>query len=154
MTAPLGYLKRNKTLINPPLPVRLSQAIDNIGYGCLEKVWITFLCAFWVDFPGETLFLAPEYAQNTNPHCWNQEMVSLASLPEPYARPTVIFYVYGKCAQESTSRITGVPQESLEYYNTLNAFFEPYYSRLPGFSKSSVDCVPKAFLSTDWQHDR
>jgi hypothetical protein len=38
MTAPLGWLKRNEQAFDPPLPPRLSQAIDAIGYGSLEKV--------------------------------------------------------------------------------------------------------------------
>lgn len=38
MTAPLGYLKQNKDTFVPTLPSRLSQAIDAIGYGSLEKV--------------------------------------------------------------------------------------------------------------------
>jgi monoamine oxidase len=38
MTAPLGYLKQHKDIFVPPLPSRLSQAIDSIGYGSLEKV--------------------------------------------------------------------------------------------------------------------
>lgn len=58
------------------MPPNLSKAIDNISYGCLEKVWITFPSTFWDGFPGETLFLRPEYAPDTNPNCWNQGMVS------------------------------------------------------------------------------
>jgi monoamine oxidase len=38
VTAPLGWLKQNQDAFVPPLPPRLSQAIDSIGYGCLEKV--------------------------------------------------------------------------------------------------------------------
>jgi monoamine oxidase len=38
VTAPLGWLKKNKRAFNPPLPERLSNAIDSIGYGSLEKV--------------------------------------------------------------------------------------------------------------------
>jgi hypothetical protein len=38
VTTPLGWLKRNQDAFVPPLPPRLSQAIDSIGYGCLEKV--------------------------------------------------------------------------------------------------------------------
>jgi hypothetical protein len=38
VTAPLGWLKQNKEAFTPSLPVRLSNAIDSIGYGCLEKV--------------------------------------------------------------------------------------------------------------------
>jgi hypothetical protein len=38
VTAPLGWLKRNKLAFQPPLPGKLSEAIDSISYGCLEKV--------------------------------------------------------------------------------------------------------------------
>jgi monoamine oxidase len=38
VTSPLGWLKTNKQAFVPSLPPRLSQAIDAIGYGCLEKV--------------------------------------------------------------------------------------------------------------------
>jgi len=40
VTVPLGYLKKHKTLCNPPLPERMDQAIDALGYGCLDKVGI------------------------------------------------------------------------------------------------------------------
>lgn len=38
LTTPLGWLKRNKNAFCPTLPPRLSQAIDNISVGYLEKV--------------------------------------------------------------------------------------------------------------------
>lgn len=38
VTTPLGWLKRHTDAFNPPLPTRLTQAINSIGYGCLEKV--------------------------------------------------------------------------------------------------------------------
>lgn len=38
ITAPLGWLKRNKASFIPSLPSRFSEAIDGVGYGCLEKV--------------------------------------------------------------------------------------------------------------------
>jgi len=48
VTAPLGYLKRNAaSMFTPPLQPRLTQAISNIGYGNLDKVYITFPSAFW-----------------------------------------------------------------------------------------------------------
>ncbi|ERF73895.1 hypothetical protein EPUS_05907 [Endocarpon pusillum Z07020] len=50
LTAPLGWLKRHKYDAFPPdspLPSRLLQAIDNISYSRLEKVYVTFPMAFW-----------------------------------------------------------------------------------------------------------
>lgn len=40
LTTPLGWLKRNKSAFSPILPPRLSQAIDNVSVGHLEKVRI------------------------------------------------------------------------------------------------------------------
>lgn len=38
VTAPLGWLKRNLSAFVPELPTRMTQAIEAIGYGFLEKV--------------------------------------------------------------------------------------------------------------------
>lgn len=38
VTAPLGWLKKNKGVFSPELPNRLTKAMDAIGYGNLEKV--------------------------------------------------------------------------------------------------------------------
>ena len=46
-TMPLGWLKRNPDAFEPPLEPRLTQAISSIGYGTLDKVYITFPEAFW-----------------------------------------------------------------------------------------------------------
>lgn len=54
VAAPLGWLKRNKSAFLPELPSRLSSAIDNISYGQLDKVYITFPSAFWDTPPSST----------------------------------------------------------------------------------------------------
>lgn len=46
-TMPLGWLKRNEAAFHPPLEPRLAKAISSIGYGTLDKVYITFAEAFW-----------------------------------------------------------------------------------------------------------
>jgi hypothetical protein len=46
-TMPLGWLKRNLNAFEPPLEPRLTKAIASIGYGTLDKVYITFPEAFW-----------------------------------------------------------------------------------------------------------
>ncbi|KAF1986471.1 FAD/NAD(P)-binding domain-containing protein [Aulographum hederae CBS 113979] len=48
VTTPLGWLKRNhKAVFDPPLPKRTTEAINSLGYGTLDKVYITFPTAFW-----------------------------------------------------------------------------------------------------------
>jgi hypothetical protein len=50
VTCPLGWLKRNRDVFEPQLPPKMTQAINNLGYGNLDKVYITFAKAWW-DIP-------------------------------------------------------------------------------------------------------
>lgn len=47
VTTPLGWLKEHPEAFDPPLPPRLSEAIKALGYGTLDKVYITFSEAWW-----------------------------------------------------------------------------------------------------------
>ncbi|KAI9842906.1 MAG: hypothetical protein M1837_006738 [Sclerophora amabilis] len=172
VTAPLGWLKQNKEAFSPPLEARLSQAIDAISYGRLEKVYLTFPIAFWEnpgvntgDVQKEPLdekastdhaigfshWMHPTYASSSNPQCWNQEAVNLAALPSSNAHPTLLFYIYGPCSSHLTSQLSSLP--SSEHHETLSAFFRPYYSRLPHYISSSSDCSPLASQATSWATD-
>ena len=160
VTCPLGWLKRNTSSFSPTLPSQITTAIEHISYGRLEKVYLTFPSAFWLSSkPTERVtaffsqFLPPTYASDQNPERWTTECVSLASLPEPCAHPTLLFYFHGPCAQHVTSLIHGLDPASKEYFSRLDAFFHPYYSLLPDYASSSPDCKPSAIFATDWQND-
>ncbi|KAE8145096.1 FAD/NAD(P)-binding domain-containing protein [Aspergillus avenaceus] len=169
VTCPLGWLKRNKSAFNPELPPRLVQAIDSISYGRLEKVYVTFPRAFWqknpasdvnssaqFDFPDNPTFvqfLDPTYSKGPEGILWNQECLPLAALPEPCAHPTLLFYTYGPCSTHIVSKIADLDPSSKEYYQFLDDFLRPFYSRLSGYSESSPDCKPVAFVATQWQND-
>lgn len=158
VTCPLGWLKRNKSAFTPDLPSRFIQAIDSISYGRLEKVYVTFPQAFWhtegAEFkpPNFAMFLDPTYTNHPKDIIWNQECVSLAALG-PQAHPTLLFYIHGPCASHVISSISNVSRSSSEYYDYLNDFLHPFYSRLHGYSAASADCKPLAFLATQWQTD-
>lgn len=185
VTCPLGWLKQNKSTFSPPLPLTLSKAIDNISYGRLEKVYVTFPTAFWHGLPeskrassGEaastdskhqngneasstaaehppafTLFQSPSYAEHPAGIPWNQECVSLADLPEGYAHPTLLFYIYGSCATHIMTQIKSLDPASDVYYEKLNGLLKPYFSRLAHYDEASSLCKPTAFLATQWQND-
>ena len=160
VTCPLGWLKRNISSFSPPLPARITTAIEHISYGRLEKVYVTFPTAFWLSStPKGTVtaffsqFLPPTYAPEQNPERWTTECVSLASLPRSCAHPTLLFYFHGPCAQHVTSLVQNLDPASEEYLSRLDAFFYPYYSLLPGYSASSPSCRPSEILATDWQND-
>ncbi|PLB52788.1 flavin-containing amine oxidase [Aspergillus steynii IBT 23096] len=179
VTCPLGWLKRNQAAFTPELPARLTQAINNTSYGRLEKVYVTFPEAFWhkhtEDHSSNTSstttkpngtpsslnnthepptfiqFLDPTYTNHPDNIIWNQECVSLASLPTHCAQPTLLFYTYGPCATHIVSALKDIPPSSPAYNTYLDTFLRPFYSRLPGFDP--VSCKPLAFLATQWQND-
>lgn len=176
-TTPLGWLKQNKHTFTPPLPPRLSQAIDAIGYGSLEKVrpltvladarsnmlqvYFTFPRAFWLGeatnpdkepFTGFTQWLSPSYALNTNPKRWNQVLVDLATLPGSSAQPTLLFYIFGEQSSTLAIELAALPSKEAKEQH-LVSFFTPYFSLLPQYKEDSEDCIPVAWYATDWVLD-
>lgn len=158
VTTPLGWLKQNTTAFNPPLPDTLIQAIGNIGYGCLEKVYISFPEAFWLDagqddrkIEGFCQWLAPKYSRDTNPKRWTHEVVELASLQAGTAHPTLLFYIYGEQSQLITSKVRSLDLKAKHEY--LCTFFSPYYSRLPHYEARNPKHQPSGCFTTDWLGD-
>lgn len=157
LTAPLGWLKQNKQAFNPPLPPRVSHAVDNLGYGCLEKVYISFAKAFWLTpkagrvLRGFGQWLAPGYAADTNPARWTHEVVELGSLSSS-AHPTLLFYIYGDGSRHIVGQLAAIESQEKRDAFIYN-FFHPYYSRLPGYNAASPDCHPTGCLATSWLTD-
>ncbi|KAH7304239.1 hypothetical protein B0I35DRAFT_363495 [Stachybotrys elegans] len=173
VTTPLGWLKRNHDAFYPPLPPKISNAIQSLGYGNLDKVFIKFPQPFWNDkigqpsmddqyantaaepaFPIESLFLQPEYSQNTNPAKWRTEIISYSGLPDQYAQPIIMFFVYGQWGRHVTGLVRGTKPDSEEYRRILYDLFHPYFSKLPNYDPASANCQPSDFLLTDWQNDK
>lgn len=173
VTAPLGWLKRNSHVFSPPLSPPLGTAIQSLGYGNLDKVFIRFPRAFWDTaqnhtlatgmsgrtparpFPVESLFLSPAYAPETNPAGWRTETISFSGLPGQHAQPVLMFFVYGQWGRHITGLVRGMKQgpNSNEYHRILDRHFRPYYSRMPNYDAASAGCEPLEFMSTDWQND-
>ncbi|OQD81285.1 hypothetical protein PENANT_c028G03640 [Penicillium antarcticum] len=157
VTCPLGWLKQNTTAFTPGLPPRLLEAINNISYGRLEKVYITFPQAWWHNNTEKSTvfaqFLEPSYTPHHETAEWNQECLSMASLPSSTAHPTLLFYTYGESGAEIINSIAHLAPSSPEYTDTLIKTLEPFYSRLPGYDPTLADCIPSALLATQWQKD-
>ncbi|PHH52992.1 Protein FLOWERING LOCUS D, partial [Ceratocystis fimbriata CBS 114723] len=163
VTTPLGWLKQHKEAFEPELPARLSVAIDSIGYGCLEKVYIVFETAFWqttttsadndIQFQGFCQWLSPKYSPSTNPHYWAQEMVELASLSSPKdSHNTLLFYTYGDQSRNLTSTLRAL-SSSKEKHAYLISFFGPYIARLPNYDATNPACAVVDCLASDWLGD-
>ncbi|KAI9813511.1 MAG: hypothetical protein M1832_006309 [Thelocarpon impressellum] len=161
LTTPLGWLKRNKAAFSPALPARLSQAIDGVSVGNLEKVFISFPEAFWLGgddeedtFPGYTNFLAPHHASETNPARWPQEAYNLAAFAAPHRHATLLFYLYGDCAHALVSLAASAPSPAgVAAQSPLWPFFAPYVALLPHYEPSAAACAPSAILATAWLRD-
>ncbi|KAG7289741.1 hypothetical protein NEMBOFW57_006117 [Staphylotrichum longicolle] len=159
ITCPLGWLKQNLQAFFPPLPDRLCKGIQNIGYGSLEKVYISFPTAFWLTpspdegriVQGFCQWLAPSYAPDSNPHRWLNEIVELGSLGAA-AHPTLLFYTYGEQSRHLTSTLRALPSQK-EKDAFLFAYFKPYYGRLPSYDEADPTCQPTACFATDWSGD-
>ncbi len=158
MTTPLGWLKHNHiSVFSPPLPARLTAAINSISLSQLEKVFITFPSVWWNPDPAADAFpcyanwLAPAYATDTNPHGWPQEIWDLSAFKAPNSHPTMLFYIYGDCSRHIINTVHGKSTDNK--FCLLDDFFRPYYSRLPGYEPENPDCKPKAILATEWLKD-
>ena len=93
-------------------------------------------------------WLSPSYAAQTNPQKWRLECVSFNAFDEAYRRSLLLFYTFGDCSTHITSSICGLEGKTRDRW--LRYFFEPYYSRLPGYTSS---CTPLRFLATEWCND-
>lgn len=161
VTAPLGWLQKNKKVFSPELPPRLSDAINAIGYGNLEKVYITFPRPFWQGeedqpdnkpLPGFTQWLHPSYVHEPASIKWNQEAVDLATLPGSCAHPTLLFYIFGDQGSLIANKWKDLKFED-ERIAWLAEYFKPYLEKLPHYDKTSNDCKPTYCLATSWTTD-
>ncbi|MEM6638441.1 MAG: FAD-dependent oxidoreductase [Pseudomonadota bacterium] len=51
VTVPLGVLKRNRPAFDPPLPRKMREAITRLGFGTLDKLYLSFEEPFWDSEP-------------------------------------------------------------------------------------------------------
>lgn len=121
---------------------------------------IEFPTAFWESILSEAQFesddgvsfihwLSPSDATKTNPGHWRLECVSFHAFEEAYRRNILLFYTFGECSTHITASIRDLQGKARDLW--LREFFEPYYSRLPGYAKTS--CAPLRFLATEWCND-
>ncbi|KAK0659586.1 Lysine-specific histone demethylase 1-like protein 3 [Lasiodiplodia hormozganensis] len=112
MTTPLGWLKRNKdTAFVPPLPERLSSAIDSIGYGCLDKVYITFPTAFW-----ETSSPSSSSSSDSIPTAARQSVPNTTATTAPVHQPDQAVTADGSSNGSDPSHHPGFTQWTAPLY--------------------------------------
>lgn len=145
LTVPLGCLQRSTIAFNPPLPPRVQSAIDNLGFGNLEKLFLKFRRAWWTtqlsaDPPHMFTFLPPLTLPSTAPRQL-LTMFSLANLPVN-AQPVLVVYLAAAWSTYLTS------QSSDEIVD----LFESHY--LPCLPNYTSECAILDVFHTNWTRDR
>ncbi|KAE9974601.1 hypothetical protein EG327_008724 [Venturia inaequalis] len=112
VTTPLGWLKRNQHVFEPDLPERIVQGIDSLGYGNLDKVYITFPKAFWND-------PIPEPQQNGHPLTKSQHHIpNTTSTTTPLHHPN-------SPSQNGTDPHPTIPNPTQNYPGFTNFLAHP-----------------------------
>lgn len=63
MTLPLGVLKKSPKLFTPALPKEKQEAIKNLGFGSLQKIFLEYSTAWW---SGNASTLVTPYSSQNN----------------------------------------------------------------------------------------
>ena len=144
LTVPLGCLQRSTIAFNPPLPPRVQSAIDNFGFGNLEKLFLKFRRAWWTtqlsaDPPHMFTFLPPLTLPSTAPRQL-LTMFSLANLPVN-AQPVLVVYLAAAWSTYLSSQSS----------NEIVDLFESHY--LPCLPNYTSECAILDVFRTNWTSD-
>ena len=89
ITLPLGVLQQGAVMFDPPLPLRKQQAIDRLGMGLLNKLYLRFERPFW-DADSHLLGYMPankgEWAEWLNLYALSGQPILLAFNAGEYGR--------------------------------------------------------------------
>ena len=81
ITLPLGVLQRRSVQFDPPLPRAKEKAIDTLGFGVLNKLYLRFPHAFWQKEPEWIFYLSAkrgEWSEWFNLYPYIEEPILLA----------------------------------------------------------------------------
>ncbi|KAI8485057.1 hypothetical protein Bbelb_371630 [Branchiostoma belcheri] len=140
VTVPLGFLKKNcQTLFQPPLPEEKLASIERMGFGVVNKIFLTFQQPFW-DTECEALHLV-----------WDQDQ-SNTKAPEEWYKKTYAFYIDSKAPNTLLGWITG---KEAEYMETLSEeeISNTFVSLLKKFMGKEDIPKPVRTMITRWGSD-
>lgn len=151
-TVPLGVLKAKSIQFQPDLPLPLSEAIEALGMGTAEKLYIKMKSAFWRRDRTAAKSVSP-YPLGSDiyaflPRSQEEPLVELISLAGFPVNSESVLLCYS--ASEVARSISQKWKEGGR--NAVQEFVMPYIRRLPGYSDDS-DCQIEDMFSTNWTED-
>lgn len=138
VTLPLGVLKaQHREMFHPMLPPEKQAAIEHIGVGHINKIFLQYETPFWAKGKGFIKFCwtAEECAKRD---CWVKSVSTLEEVPE--SKNTLVLTVPGKDASE----IECYPEDALA--DTLTVV-------LRKFTGDPTIPYPSHLLRTTWSGD-
>lgn len=130
VTVPLGILKHQQIRFTPPLPENIHQAIDNIGFGSFNKVFLQF---------DKHLAFKQKQSHHSDFYLYNNKWFNLLDLSAIYQRPTYLM-LFGGEPSEYIDHATDSDVWQL-IYDSLNANF------------TDIPTQPKNIVVTRWGAD-
>lgn len=132
VSAPLGVLKSGAIQFDPPLPTTHTKALDKLGVGNMNKVYVSFRYRFWGDKTGWLNFVTKDITSNLFP------MASI--IPASTSGHILCFYVSGK----SNSLLKGYTpsQIAAEVTKSMQKFFKSQPIQVLNVKMTSWDTNP------------
>lgn len=173
VTVPLGVLKADVIHFSPRLPERTRTAVESLGMGTAEKLFIKFRTAFWLDSSAPTR--ASQVSHGINLSAKEQEerdvrgespgerdmygflprdgvdeplieFISLARFPIN-AQPVLLCFSAANVARMLADMWSKGGRSAVE------VFLAPYIARLPNYDSTCPGCEVEDLFSTDWTGD-
>lgn len=121
VTFSLGCLKNSHaTLFQPPLPPAKTDAIDKLGFGCLNKIFLVYQEPFWEGDVGEISLIWGDETPtslNTDATQW-QKNIQLFSVMRPQEKFGNV--LIGWCSGDVARHVETVSEEELSQVITEN----------------------------------
>src|SRR5579859_1702077 len=150
VTVPLGCLKRNAITFIPALPQRIKSAISNLGYGILERIFLRFPRAWWLN---------AEYLAHGNVGVDFYRFPSLAATVDELPRGTLNFFSLARTHQPQpvlglfSATKLAEHLTSLSKLELMSVFQRFYIPRLPNYHVDDPDCEISDVENSCWSHN-
>lgn len=149
VTVPLGSLKRNAIAFTPSLPLHVQNAISNLGYGVLEKLFIRFSQPWWLTSQNDLAKVGVE----------SFRFPSLKSTIQHIPRGTLNFFSLARthhpqpvltvfASTEIAKFLISLPRDSLK--TILQTYYIPL---LPNYDANNPVCRIMEVDCSSWSHN-
>lgn len=150
VTIPLGCLKRDAITFTPALPGKVQRALANLGFGTLEKMFIRFDRAWWLQPVPETEKIGLEFYRfpsllSTKDAGIPKGGLSFVSLARTH-HPQPVFLIF--LATSLAEYLVAKPKDELQ-----KMLQQHYIPHLPNYDASDQACLIRDLECSTWSQE-